>query len=220
MKSLTDYIKEYNFNENLNESHYTITEGIMDWLKDFWDWLKGDDNKQEFNVWDDNYDEHEKRKYISQYNSSSVKVQPAKDLKMIKEIIEKETPAKDKKSIFVKTETIINKLGDDASSVKWLLFMFNSDDLKECAGILGYLEKSKLHNNAIECVDIDINKIYSDVIDLSQVRDTIVKIAKSNKVSVIIFRDLEKGIATKLKNDYSFDLSELSSHKGYFIHEL
>ena len=220
MKSLTDFVKEYSFNENLKESHYIINEGIIDWLKDFWDWLSGDENKKEFNVWDSKYDESEKKKYIGQFDSSSVKVQPAKDLKMIKDLIAKEKPGKDKKSIFIKTEDIIGKLGDDASNVKWLLFMFNSDDLKECAGILGYFEKSAIADGAIECVDIDVNKVYANVIDLTMVRDTIVKVAKGAKANAIVFRNLEKSVATQLVNDYSFELSEIKDNKGYYIHKL
>ena len=220
MKNITEYINEYYFNKNLNESHYIINEGIMDWLKDFWDWLSGDDNKKEFNVWDDNYDEGEKKKYIGQYDSSSVKVQPAKDLKMIQDLIAKEKPGKDKKSIFAKTEDIIGKLGDDASNVKWLLFMFNSDDLKECGGILGYFEKSAIADGAIECIDIDVNKVYSNVIGLTMVRDTIVKVAKEAKANAIVFRNLEKSVATQLINDYSFDLSEVKNNKGCYIHKL
>lgn len=220
MKNITEYINEYYFNKSLNESHYIINEGIMDWLKDFWDWLSGDDNKKEFNVWDDKYDEGEKKKYIGQYDSSSVKVQPAKDLKMIQDLIAKEKPGKDKKSIFAKTEDIIGKLGDDASNVNWLLFMFNSDDLKECAGILGYFEKSAIADGAIECIDIDVNKVYSNVIDLTMVRDTIVKVAKEAKANAIVFRNLEKSVATQLINDYSFDLSEVKNNKGCYIHKL
>lgn len=220
MKNLEEYVQKYTFNEGLNEDHYTITEGIMDWLRDFWDWLSGDDNKKEFNVWDDKYDEGEKRKYIGEHDATSIKVQPAKDLKMVKELVAKEKPGKDKKSIFIKTETIIGKLGEDADSAKWLLFMFNSEDLKECAGILGYFEKTDLYDGAIECIDIDVNKLYANVIDLTMVRDTIVKTAKSVKASAIVFRDLEKTIATKFNNDYAFELSELKSHKGYYIHKL
>jgi hypothetical protein len=220
MKNITEYINEYYFNKNLNENHYIINEGIMDWIRDFWDWLSGDDNKKEFNVWDDEYDEGEKKKYIRQFDSSSVKVQPAKDLKMIQDLIAKEKPGKDKKSIFAKTEDIIGKLGDDASNVKWLLFMFNSDDLKECAGILGYFEKSAIVDGAIEFVDIDVNKVYANVIGLTVVRDTIVKVAKGAKANAIVFRNLEKSVATQLVNDYSFELSEIKNNKGYYIHKL
>lgn len=220
MKHLTDYVKEYYFNEGFNKDHYTINEGIIDWLKDFWDWLSGDDNKKEFNVWDKDYDESKKKKYIGEYDSNAVKLQPAKDLKMIKELIAKEKPGKDKKSIFTKTEETIAKLGEDASNIKWLLFMFNSNDLKECAGILGYFEKSAIADNSIECVVIDINKVYSDVIDLAMVRDAIVKIAKELKANAIVFRNLEKSVASKLINDYSFDLSEVKDNKGYYIHKL
>lgn len=221
MKNLEEYVQKYTFNEGLNEDHYTITEGVMDWLRDFWDWLKGDENRKDFNVWDDNYDEGEKKKYINDHDSSAIKVQPAKDLEMVVKLIEKEKPSKEQKSIFNRTSRIIEKLGDKANEVKWTLLMFTSDDLKECAGIIGFLEQTELGpNGAVECIVIDINRIYSNIVNLAVVRDTILKLAKEYKAKAIVFTDLEKSVAQKLKSEYSFDLSELSSHKGYFIHTM
>ena len=221
MKNLEEYVQKYTFNEGLNEDHYTITEGIIDWLRDFWDWLKGDENKKEFNIWDDNYDKGEKKKYINDHDSSAIKAQPAKNLEMIVKLIEKEKPAKDQKSVFDKTNRIIEKLGDKAKEVKWTLLMFTSDDLKECAGIIGFLEQTDLGpNGSVECIVIDINRIYNSVINLAFIRDTIVKLAKEYKAKGIVFTDLEKSTAQKLKSDYSFDLSELNGHKGCFVHTL
>ena len=77
MKDLKDYI-----NEQLQ-----IDEGLIDFLKGFWNWLSGKSNKAEYEVTSASYDENEKKKYINQYTSDSIRYKEVESIKIVDKII-------------------------------------------------------------------------------------------------------------------------------------
>ena len=77
MKDLKDYI-----NEQLQ-----IDEGLINFLRGFWNWLSGKSNKAEYEVTSASYDENEKKKYINQYTSDSIRYKEIESIKIVDKII-------------------------------------------------------------------------------------------------------------------------------------
>ena len=119
MKNLKDYI-----NEQLQ-----VDEGLLEFLRGFWNWLSGKSNRAEYEVTSASYDENEKKKYINQYTSDSIQYRHVDSIKIIDKIITKSRDnANIQKDGFYNTIEYL-KTHPESRKENWGSFIFKTEPL-------------------------------------------------------------------------------------------
>lgn len=154
MKDLKDYI-----NEN-------IDEGLLDFLRGFWNWLSGKTNRSEYEVTSASYDENEKKKYINQYTSDSIRYRHVDNIKILDKIISNSRDnANIQKEGFYSTIEYL-KSHPEARKYEWGSFIFKTDDLTEACGLVCY---TKEEEGKTTIVFSEFLSIYNSILNMGDV---------------------------------------------------
>jgi len=195
MKDLKDYI-----NEQLQ-----IDEGLLEFLRGFWNWLSGKTNRAEYEVTSASYDENEKKKYINQYTSDSIQYKDVESIKLIDRII-----ARSRDNANIQKEGFYNtieylKNHPESRKENWGSFIFKTDDLTETCGLVCYTNSG---DDKITVIFSEFLSIYNSILNLGDVAKALRKIADEVEIK-------DKNLI-KLFNREEIKLYPVSGEKGLY----
>lgn len=180
MKDLKDYINEH-----------MIDEGLLDFLKGFWNWLAGKSNKSEYDVNSSLYDENEKKKYINQYTSDSIKYKTIDSIKIVDKIISnsRENGNIQKEGFYNTIEYL--KTHPESRKYIWGAFIFKAEELTEACGLICYnYDESK--DNSPVVIFSEFLSIYNSILNTGDIAKALRKIDEDiiikDKTLIKLFR--------------------------------
>lgn len=208
MKDFKDYMYEQ-----------YVNEGLTDLLTKFWDWLTNSKNYRKYDMFNDEYDEKSKKKYISLNYSNSIKMVEFKTEKELNGTIDKTIDIDNPKIGFNKTYEYITKHKNTKSKThnrkwkiiddryKWVGFVFNSTRLKEVFAIIAYTYDKE--SNSAEIYFYDILSVYLNEIDYEDFYNKLREIAKTVYISDKKF--------VNLLDSNGIELEQAKDKKGMWI---
>jgi len=201
MKSLKEYSKEQ---EIMNESFRNLLRG-------FWNWLIGK-KEDEYNPMSNNYDRDAKIQYINNYSEENITIKYIDNSKLLSKIIENSLENNNESDGFIKIYNYINDKDDSAGKInehnKYIAFVFQSNKLTECCGLIGYKDNSsslKFRNNFVVYIS-EFLPMYKDLIDF----DAVVSTLKSIDNHMVI---LDKSLVSSLKKE-KYELTKISGKEN------
>lgn len=203
-------IRDYYYMDALNE-------GLSEWIKGFWEWLTGKYNKGEYDPENDAYDHAKKVKYINKQKSDTIKSNEIKDDKVLKKIIDRTIDDNDPEAGFRNTHNMIEKnkaLGKINSTNKWISFIFNSKEFRDCAGLVAFTLKDKDFPDTVVIYFSEFLEDYENVLNNEYIFEELRKLNKYTNTDQVILKD--KKLIKRFNSDERIEINEIEGKKNIY----
>lgn len=203
-------IRDYYYMDSLNE-------GLSELLKGFWEWLTGKYNKGEYDPENDVYNHEKKVKYINKQKSDTIKSNEIKDAKVLKKIIERTIDPNDTEAGFINSHNMIEKnkdLGKINDTNKWLSFIFNSKEFRDCAGLVAFTTKDKDFKDSVVIYFSEFLEDYANILNNEYILDELRKLNKYASNETVILKD--KRLIKRFTTDDNIELKSVEGKKNIY----